>query len=63
MSAQARIDAMEKFVAAVKERRSEIIDVLMWEICKNTADAVNKTKKYFVRLVEQEGAGESLCLK
>eukprot|EP00614_Pseudopedinella_elastica_P009790 CAMPEP_0172610048 /NCGR_PEP_ID=MMETSP1068-20121228/29921_1 /TAXON_ID=35684 /ORGANISM="Pseudopedinella elastica, Strain CCMP716" /LENGTH=548 /DNA_ID=CAMNT_0013413681 /DNA_START=121 /DNA_END=1767 /DNA_ORIENTATION=+ len=42
MSAQARIDAMEKFVAAVKERRSEIIDVLMWEICKNTADAAKE---------------------
>ena len=41
MSVQARIEAMEKYVAAVKERREEIINVLMWEICKNTADAVS----------------------
>ena len=38
-SLQERIDTILKLVAALQERRNAIIQVLMWEICKNTADA------------------------
>ena len=39
MTANQRIAALEKVVASLKERRTEIIEVLMWEIGKNTDDA------------------------
>ena len=34
-----RIEAMERVAASLKEKRSEIVNVLMWEICKTPADA------------------------
>jgi len=39
MSASQRIAAIERVVASLKEKRSEIINVLQWEIAKTTADA------------------------
>ena len=39
MTAEERIHAMTKFIDELSIRRQEIIDVLSWEICKNTADA------------------------
>ena len=39
MAVSARIAAMEKFVGKLKEKRDNIVNVLMWEICKVRADA------------------------
>jgi glyceraldehyde-3-phosphate dehydrogenase (NADP+) len=39
MSPQQRIDAIERFVDGMLTRRAGIVNALMWEICKNTADA------------------------
>lgn len=39
MTAQQRIEALERVVASLKEARNDIINVLMWEICKTTEDA------------------------
>lgn len=39
MSMHARIKCIENLVEALTEKRSEIISCLMWEICKNKADA------------------------
>mmetsp|Transcript_28923 Transcript_28923/g.59135 ORF Transcript_28923/g.59135 Transcript_28923/m.59135 type:complete len:565 (-) Transcript_28923:208-1902(-) len=52
MSQADRITAMELFVTTLKETRQEIVDVLMWEICKNTADAA----KEFDRTMEYVAA-------
>ena len=37
--ASARIAAMEKFVALMKEKREEVSELLMWEIAKNKSAA------------------------
>lgn len=39
MTAQQRIEALERVVVSLKEARSDIINVLMWEICKTVDDA------------------------
>jgi glyceraldehyde-3-phosphate dehydrogenase (NADP+) len=39
MSTEKRIESMEKFVELLKKKRQDIINILVWEICKNTADA------------------------
>ena len=39
MSAADRIAALEKVVESLLERREEIVNVLIWEICKNVPDA------------------------
>jgi glyceraldehyde-3-phosphate dehydrogenase (NADP+) len=39
MPALERIQALERVVASLKERRQQIVDVLMWEICKSAEDA------------------------
>lgn len=39
MTAEARIKAIENVVKDLKERRDEIIKILMWEICKSADDA------------------------
>ena len=39
MSAAERIAALQNVVAALKLRRAEIVNALMWEICKTSADA------------------------
>ena len=42
MSLAQRITAVERFVSELKSNRAEIVDVLMWEICKNSADAAKE---------------------
>lgn len=42
MSLAERIRAIEGYVRNLKVIRQELIDVLMWEICKNTADAAKE---------------------
>lgn len=39
MTLQNRIKAIENLVVHLKERRDSIVQILMWEICKNAADA------------------------
>jgi glyceraldehyde-3-phosphate dehydrogenase (NADP+) len=44
-----RIAAVEKFLQGLRQKRDEIVNLLMWEICKNSADAakeVDRTIKY-----------------
>jgi len=48
MTLEARCDAIENLVQKLREKKDEIIQVLMWEICKNTSDA----KKEFDRTME-----------
>ena len=66
MSLAERIERVEGAVAALKERRDEIVNVLMWEIAKNSADAaaefdrtvafIGKTIETLRRL-DEESAG------
>ena len=42
MTLAARVAAVERFVAELKKKRGDIVDVLMWEICKNSADAAKE---------------------
>jgi acyl-CoA reductase-like NAD-dependent aldehyde dehydrogenase len=42
MPTEERIKAIENVVMKLKERRDEIIHILQWEICKNTADAISE---------------------
>ena len=51
-----RIRAVEAVMASLSERRSEIIDVLMWEIAKTGADAAKEFDRTvdFVRAVIDE---------
>jgi glyceraldehyde-3-phosphate dehydrogenase (NADP+) len=58
MSQAARIAAMEQFVVTLKESRAAIVDVLMWEICKTTADAA----KEFDRTMECKATNRSCSL-
>lgn len=39
MSLKSRIEAIGRLVTSLKSRRDEIVNVLMWEICKTSADA------------------------
>lgn len=39
MSAAERIAALERVIDSLLERREEIVNILIWEICKNVADA------------------------
>mmetsp|Transcript_9346 Transcript_9346/g.28157 ORF Transcript_9346/g.28157 Transcript_9346/m.28157 type:complete len:471 (+) Transcript_9346:61-1473(+) len=48
MHAEGRISAIEKFLEKIKERRDEIVDLIMWEICKSLPDA----RKEFDRTVQ-----------
>ncbi|KAL9648441.1 hypothetical protein ABK040_014061 [Willaertia magna] len=38
-SPEQRIECMNKFVAGLREKREEIVNLLMWEICKSRPDA------------------------
>lgn len=49
MTPQKRIEHVEKYVYELKARRDEIVNLLMWEICKNKDDSekeVDRTIKY-----------------
>lgn len=48
MTVEGRIRAMEKFVKAMKSKRTEVVKTLMWEIGKNIKDS----EKEFDRTVE-----------
>jgi glyceraldehyde-3-phosphate dehydrogenase (NADP+) len=48
-----RIKHVEKFAAAMKAKREELVNILMWEICKNRADSEKEVKESnFVILFE-----------
>lgn len=56
MTAKERIHHVEKYVAKLKEIRTTIIDLLMWEICKTKADAqkeVDRTIDYIEATIEE----------
>lgn len=49
MGVRKRIECIEKFNQGLKSKRDEIANLLMWEICKNKADAekeVDRTVDY-----------------
>ncbi len=48
MSVEKRIMCLETFVSKMKEKRKEVVNILMWEICKSYADSC----KEFDRTVE-----------
>jgi glyceraldehyde-3-phosphate dehydrogenase (NADP+) len=47
MSVAERIERVQDFAYRMKERRDEVVDILMWEICKSLADS----RKEFDRTV------------
>jgi glyceraldehyde-3-phosphate dehydrogenase (NADP+) len=48
MSVENRIKCLETFVSKMKDKRKEVVNILMWEICKSYADSC----KEFDRTVE-----------
>lgn len=48
MSVEQRIQCMRKFILRMREKRKEVVTLLMWEICKTQGDA----EKEFDRTVE-----------
>jgi len=49
MGVRKRVECIENFVKGLKSKRNEIANLLMWEICKNRADAekeVDRTVDY-----------------
>ena len=56
MQPSERIEAVKKFAAAMKAKRLELAKILMWEICKNRADAekeVDRTVDYILDTVSE----------
>ena len=56
MSVKERIQCVEKFTTGLKARREEIANILMWEICKNKADAfkeVDRTIDYISDTIKE----------
>jgi glyceraldehyde-3-phosphate dehydrogenase (NADP+) len=56
MSAKNRIKCVQKFVAMLKTKRDQIIDLLIWEICKNKEDSTkefDRTIKYIEDTIEE----------
>jgi len=45
MSVKERIQCVEKYVAGMKAHRDEIVNILMWEICKSKADATKEVDR------------------
>lgn len=70
MSTEERIAALERVVQALKAKRSEIANVLMWEICKSTADAyaefdrtmtfIEETIKAYRDMDQEDGSWRSI---
>jgi glyceraldehyde-3-phosphate dehydrogenase (NADP+) len=55
MSFNQRIAALERVVESIQTRRDEIIEVLMWEICKTYSDAASefdRTMKFISSVIE-----------
>ena len=63
MRPQQRIEAMEAFVDGMLKRRSEIVQSLMWEICKNTADAEAEFDRTVTFIRSTIAAYQQLCSK
>lgn len=63
MRPQERIEAMEKFVEGMMLRRSEIVQALMWEICKNTADAESEFDRTITFIKSTIGAYRQVLAK
>jgi len=56
MSMANRIAVIEKYVETLASKRQEIVDILMWEICKNTGDAeseVDRTMKFIATIISE----------
>jgi len=56
MSLAGRIAVIEKYVETLASKRQEIIDILMWEICKNTGDAeseFDRTMKFIATIIAE----------
>ena len=56
MSAAQRIAALRRVVVGLKKIRNEIVDILMWEICKTKADAAlefDRTIIFISALIEK----------
>jgi glyceraldehyde-3-phosphate dehydrogenase (NADP+) len=57
MSPKQRIEHVEQYLAGLRAKRDEIVNLLMWEICKNSADAakeVDRTIKVRFRKIVSE---------
>ncbi len=55
MTVERRIECFKSFVIKMKERRAEIVNLIMWEICKNYNDACkefDRTVEYIVDTIE-----------
>lgn len=50
--ASVRIEAMEKFIRLMSPRREEVVNLLMWEICKKRADAEKEFDRTVIYLKE-----------
>ena len=63
MSTEERISRIESVVVKLRERRSDIIDVLQWEICKSTSDAeaeFDRTMAFIENTIEEVRGNEKL---
>lgn len=67
MTPNQRIAAINQCINGLKERRSEIVNTLMWEICKTAADAATEFDRTMLfientlqayKSIDKEGMGE-----
>jgi glyceraldehyde-3-phosphate dehydrogenase (NADP+) len=63
MSPEKRIEAIELYVKLLELKRAEIIDVLMWEICKSTSDAAAEFDRTVAFIKASIAAVRELSLK
>ena len=40
-----RIEVMQKFLVGLRKKRDEIVNILMWEICKTAADSAKEVDR------------------
>jgi glyceraldehyde-3-phosphate dehydrogenase (NADP+) len=55
MGMEARIERLERFVEAMRGCREDVVRLIMWEICKNAADAAkefDRTVEYVIATIE-----------
>ena len=52
MRLECRMNAITRLVAMLKMKRGEIINTLMWEICKSTADATAEFDRTMILIQE-----------
>lgn len=58
MSCKQRIEAVEKYLAGLRAKRDEIVNLLMWEICKTQADSAKEVD----RTIKVRGFSPLRCL-